>query len=99
MRPLILVLSVLLLPLLLLSFITAGTASAQKESTTHLPWYKGKKISPNVVLTDHGDTVKFNPSSATISVANESRQLNKMLLGLNKTSQRVEENINYRERK
>jgi hypothetical protein len=91
MRPLILILSILLLPLLLLSFVTAGTASVQKEPASHLLWYKGTKISPNVLLASNGDTVKFNPANATVRVANESRQPDKMLLELNKTPQRVEE--------
>lgn len=91
MRPLLLILSVLLLPIFLLSFISAGTASAQKEPASHLLWYKGRKIRPNVLLASNGDTVKFNPANATVRVANESRQLDKMLLELNKTPQRVEE--------
>src|SRR5688572_15338805 len=91
MRPLILILSILLLPLLLLSFITAGTVSAQKEPASHLLWYKGRKISPNVLLASNGDTVKFDPANATVRIANESRQLNKMLMELNKTPQRVQE--------
>lgn len=92
MRTLLLLLSILLVPILLLSFLSASTLRCQKNASAHLLWYKGKKIRPNVLLTQNGDTVRFNPATGTVSVSKSREvQLEKMMAELNKTPQRVEE--------
>lgn len=57
MRPLLLILGILLLPLLVLSFITAGTATKQKEAAAQ--FVKNKRLKSRLQ-----DTVHFNPDSA-----------------------------------
>lgn len=75
-----------------MSFLSAGTLCSQKDMSSHLLWYKGKKIRPNVLLTQNGDTVRFNPAAGTVSVASRGdRQLDKMMTELQRTPQRMEE--------
>ena len=78
MRPLILILSILLLPLLVLSFITAGTASVQKDAAAQ--FVRNKKIKSQLT-----DTVKLNPGKRSADVINQKREEEKILVELNKT--------------
>lgn len=92
MRTLLFLLSILLIPILFLSFLSAGTLCTQKEGSSHLLWYKGKKIRPNVLLTQSGDTVRYDPAAGTVHIAGRAEsQLDQMMIELQRTPQRIEE--------
>ena len=78
-------------------FVVACTTFSQTTTTTdHLLWYKGKKIKNNVLLTERGDTVFYQPSKGTIRVATKRGSKNafdEMQAELNKTPQRIQQTL------
>lgn len=84
-------------PLTLLLFLLATVhAIAQTDTSYHLLWYKGKKIKPNVLLTTKGDTIRFNPVSGELKVISKSgdgKRFDNMMLELNKTNQRIQQQV------
>lgn len=71
-------------------------AHAQIDTSYHLLWYSGKKLQPNVLLTPGKDTVTYTPSRGTVKMASKAgkgKQLDNMLVELNKTSKRAQELI------
>jgi hypothetical protein len=82
--------------LLIAIYSIAIPVSAQTDTSYRLLWYKGKKIKPNLLLTPLSDTIRFDPVKRTVKVTSKKSAAGKsasMLAELNKTSQRIEENI------
>lgn len=84
-------------PIFILSLLmTCFFAQAQTDTSYRLLWYTGKKIKPGVLLTPKGDTIIYNTEKGTVRVASKAgrgKQLDKMLGELNKTSQRIQQDI------
>jgi hypothetical protein len=82
-------------PIILIGFLfTVITSFAQTDTSYQLLWYAGKKIRPNVLLTQGGDTVTYDPSKRSIKVVSKNgdgKRLDNMLKELNKTPQRMNE--------
>jgi hypothetical protein len=74
--------------------VTAGFS--QTTNTDRLLWFSGRLIKPNVVLTETGDTIYYNPKKSEIKRISKSgpgKQFDGMLAELNRTAKRIDEAV------
>lgn len=83
---------------LLISLLLAmtGISFTQQVQPDRLLWHTGKLLKPNVLLTQNGDTVFYNPQKNQVRVMSQSgsgKKMDGMLAELNHTTKRIEEEI------
>jgi hypothetical protein len=84
------------IPALIVFCTITVSAIAQTDTSYQLLWYKGKQLKVNVLLTPRFDTVRYDPVGKTVHVAAKKTSTDPFALRLaelNKTPQRIQENI------
>lgn len=82
---------------LLIGTFFAATGFSQQNNADHLLWYTGKLVKPNVLLTETGDTIYYNPQKRQvkrISKSGTGKKFDAMFAELNTTSKRIEQTVN-----